>query len=290
MSGAGPVPRRPRVAVVVGSGGLKCAASIGAIEVLRREGVPIDVVVGCSGGAIFALWLANDARRDDAADVFARALGGLFDAIDLRSVARALLPKVFGFDPDGALLDDRRLNAVIRAHVGDARLEDAPVPLRIVATDAATGESVVLSRGPAFDALRASLAIPLVLPPWTVGDRRLVDGGLSNPLPIDVAIREGADLIVAMGFEDPIRPEVGSLAEMLANVTSVTVNQLLRAQFAFHALAHHAEVIPIMPEFDRPVGLRETARIPWLVERGRIAAEAQVPYLRRLLAAADATR
>jgi NTE family protein len=276
---------RPRVAIVVGSGGLKCAASIGAIEVLHAAGIPVELVVGCSGGSIFSYWLAQGWRQADAAGTFGRAIRGLFDAIDLRSVARALLPRMFGFDAGLALLDDRRLNAALRDFAGDDRFADLSVPLRIVATDAATGDTVVLSDGRIADALRASLAIPIVLPPWTVDGRRLVDGGLSNPLPIDVAMREGAEVIVAMGFEDPIRPDPGSLPEMLANVTSVTVNRLLRAQLAFHTLAHHAEVVPIVPEIDRPVGLRDVDEVPYLVERGRAAAEAQLPYLRRLLAA-----
>lgn len=277
--------RPPRVAVVVGSGGLKCAASIGAIEVLHAAGIPIELVVGCSGGAIFSYWLAHGWRHPDVAGAFGRAIRGLFDAVDLRSVARALLPRVFGFDAGMALLDDRRLNAALLDFAGGDRFADLRTPLRIVATDATTGDTVVLSEGRVADALRASLAIPIVLPPWTIDGRRLVDGGLSNPLPIDVAMREGAEIIIAMGFEDPIRPEVGSLAEMLANVTSVTVNRLLRAQLAFHTIAHHAEVVPIVPELSRPVGLRDAHEVPWLVEQGRAAARAQLPYLERLLAA-----
>jgi NTE family protein len=276
--------RPPGVAVVVGSGGLKCAASIGAIEVLHAAGIPVELVVGCSGGAIFSYWLAQGWRQADVAGTFGRAIGGLFDAIDLRSVARALLPRAFGFDPGLALVDDRRLNAALHELAGDDRFADLPVPLRIVATDAGTGDTVVLSEGRVVDALRASLAIPMVLPPWRIDGRRLIDGGVTNPLPVDVAMREGAGVIVAMGFEDPIRPEVASLPEMLANVTSVTVNRLLRAQLAFHTLAHHDEVVPIVPAIDRPVGLRDVHAVPWLVERGRDAARAQLPHLERLLA------
>ena len=62
------------------------------------------------------------------------------------------------------------------------------------------GEKVALSEGSLFDAIRASLAIPIIFPPWEVDGRLLIDGAVSDPLPIDVAIQDGADIIIAMGF------------------------------------------------------------------------------------------
>jgi len=275
---------RSRVAVVVGSGGLKCVAAIGAIGVLQRERVPIDMAVGCSGGSLCATWLARgggDAHEE--ADRFVGSLRGMFEHLDYRAIARALVPGIFSFDPDFALLDDRKVNAAIEAFARDETIERMTIPLRIVATDFATGEKVVLASGSLRDAIRASLAIPLMLRPWAIDGRRLVDGGASDPLPVDVAMREGADVILAMGFEEALQPEFRNALQLMLHLKSTTVNHLLRSQYAFYSASHHAEVIPILPEFGRRVGLNDIDQIPFLIRQGELAAEREVPYLRRLL-------
>jgi predicted acylesterase/phospholipase RssA len=82
------------------------------------------------------------------------------------------------------------------------------------------------------------------------GGRWLLDGCLSAPLPVDVAIKEGADLILAMGFESPYPRRIKSATRYAFQLNSIYTNNLLRANFAFHNLAHHTEILPILPEFD----------------------------------------
>lgn len=276
--------RRPRVAVVVGSGGLKCAAALGSIRVLRDAGVPIDLAVGCSGGSLCAVWLARGAESADRqAERFVSSLHGMFQSLDYRAVPRALMPRAFGFGPDFALLDDRKVNAAIRDFVGDGEFADLGLPLRIVATDFMSGDQVVLSSGSLADALRASIAIPMVLPPWRVGGRLLTDGGASDPLPVDVAMREGADVIIAIGFEESPQTEVSNLMQLVLQLKTTTVNHLLRSQLAFYSVAHHAEVIPMIPDLDRRIRLADADQIGYLIEQGEIAAKRELPYLKRLL-------
>lgn len=276
--------RRARVAFVIGSGGLKCAAALGAIRVLRDADVPIDLAVGCSGGSLCAVWLARGAEAGDRlAERFVSSLHGMFQSIDYRAVPRALMPRAFGFGPSFSLLDDRKLNAAIDDFVGGAQFSELGLPLRIVATDFSSGDQVVLSSGSLFDALRASMAIPMVLRPWEVDGRLLIDGGASDPLPVDVAMREGADIIIAMGFEESPQSEIGNLMQLVLHLKTTTVNHLLRSQLAFHSVAHHAEVIPIIPDLDRRIRLVDADQIGYLIEQGAAAARAQLPYLRRLL-------
>jgi NTE family protein len=170
---------------------------------------------------------------------------------------------------------------------GERTFADTTLPLHVSATDFRTGEKVVLTEGRIADAVRASIAIPLLLRAWNVGDRVLVDGGASNPLPVDVAIREGCDIILAMGFESQMTDDVRSFTNAIGRTSSIVVNHLLRATFAFYSTAHHAEVLPVMPVLDRDIGLTEVQHIPYLIEAGERAAEEQVPYLRRLLAASQ---
>ena len=279
-----PAARKPKIALVIGSGALKCVAAFGAVKVLQREGIVIDMVVGCSGGSFCAVWVAQGAGdANAAAERFTRGWDGSLDAVRYRRLPGAMFPSVFGVDRGFALLDDRRINAAVTGYVGEGRFEDTAIPLFLVATDLGSGEKVVLSEGRRSDAIRASIAIPLLLAPWPVGGRMLIDGGASEPLPIDVAMREGADIIIAMGFEEQLDTDVGTLLQQVMHLKSLTVNNLIRAQYAFYSLAHHAEVILLSPEFDRRIGLRALHHVPYLMSQGELAAEQQIPYLRRLL-------
>ena len=279
-------PRRPRVALVLGSGGVKCAAAVGVWKVLERERIPIDVVVGCSGGSIYA---AAYALGQDVEEVERGTLTmwrDLFGKLHVRSLLGVALPRLFGFSGRVGLLDDRRVQEVVWTVFGGRTFGQTRIPLHIVATDFDTGDKVVLDRGAVADAVRASIAFPLLLRPWEVDGRLLVDGGVSNPLHVDVAIREGCDVILALGFENGTGGEIGSLAGAIGRVTTIVTNHLLRSTFAFYSLAHHAEVIPMMPELEGRIGLTDAHRIPDVIAAGERIAEEQLPYLRRVLGAA----
>lgn len=275
--------RRPRVALVIGSGALKCAAALGLWKVLARENIPIDLTVGCSGGAIYASligmgWTVEAASRRNRelwADLFAR--------YDWRAIVRALLARWQPFDHDFGIVDDRRVNWVLAELYGEVRLEETRIPTFVVATDFLTGEKVVLSQGRLRDAVRASIAIPLALRPWTVDGRVLYDGGACDPLPVDVAVREGCDIIVAMGFEQTLAAAIRSPIDLVLQTSAITVKHLLRGTYAFYNLAHHAEVIPVLPDFDRRIGLGDVHLMDYIVTEGERAAERELPYLLRLL-------
>ena len=279
--------RRPRVAVVIGSGGVKCAAGMGMWKVLAREGVPVDVVVGCSGGSIYTAGMALGLDVHDSERRTHHMWRDLFNRFHKRSVLRVLFPRLLGFSERVGLLDDRRVGAVMDEVFGDARFEDCRIPLFVAATDYATGAKVTLDAGRVADAVRASVSLPLLLRAVEIDGRLLVDGGLSNPLPVDVAVREGCDVILAMGFENQA-PAVAHVGHALGRVSSIVTNHLLHSTYAFYSLAHHAEVIPVLPHVDRPVGITDADAVPWLIAAGERAMEAELPYLWRLLDAGAA--
>lgn len=283
----------PRLALVVGAGSVKCAAAVGLWRVLAREGIEPDLLVGCSGGAVFAAALALGHSPDECEALAARFFTReATSRPDRRALWRAAFPRLFGFDERWGLRDDRVLNAALGQAFGPRTFSDAPRRLLCTATDFHTGEQVVLEDGPVAEAVRASIAIPFAFPPWRVGGRLLVDGVLSDPLPVGVAVREGASVILAMGFEATYQTSVRSPGRFAFQVSSILTNNLLRAAFSFHGAAHHGEVVPIVPQFAERVGLFDTRRIPYVVREGERAAEEQLPYLRRLLAepAGAATR
>jgi NTE family protein len=282
---ATPPAHRKRVALVVGAGSVKCAAALGLWKVLQREGIKLDLLVGCSGGSLYTsvMALGNDI---DTCERLTRELWtpAITSKRDTRSLLAAVMPRLFGFDGRFGMIHDGPLGRALETAFGDSRFADATTPLRIVATDMHSGEKITLEDGLIRDAVRASIAIPYVWKPWRIGERWLLDGCMADPMPVDVAIREGADIILAMGFESPYPKRMRSATRFAFQVNSIYTNNLMRASYAFHNLAHHAEIIPIMPDFDRPVRLFDTDQFPYVIEQGMRATEAQLDYIQRMLA------
>lgn len=279
-------PARKRVALVIGSGGVKCAAAVGLQEAFADAGIPIDIVVGCSAGSIFAAATAlgwSTARTTE-------EVGRLWTSESAGHTRRfaflqAAFPRLFGFGAEFGFRDDRRLRARLRDAFGETTFAETRLPLFITATDFQTGEQVILGDGLLRDAMRASIALPFVFAPTRVNGRLLMDGFLSDPVPVNVAMQEGAGIIVAMGFESPRIHRISTPMRLALQLTGVMSNNLLRSRFAFHNVSHHSEVIPILPDFQgQRVNIFDTSRIPFVIEEGRREAQTHIPYMRRLLA------
>jgi NTE family protein len=271
-----------KVAVVVGSGGIKCAAVLGLWQALGREGIEISMAVGSSGGSIYAAMMAlgYDAATAEAktVDLWTPDLMSGYT-----SQLRAVQSGASRFTERSGLADGERLTRRLHDFFGERTFADALFPLYIISTDLYSGEQVVHNTGRVVDAIRASIAIPQLFPPQELGDRLLVDGAVSNPLPVDVAIKEGGEIVLAMGFEVPTRTRMRSYASVTAHFNSVYQNNILRATFAFSSLAHHGELIPILPQFEHPIGTFDSDQVPYIIEAGVSATEEALPYIRRLL-------
>lgn len=277
-----------RVAVVLGSGSVKCAAALGLLKVLDREGIAIDLIVGCSGGSLYAALIALGHSAAEAEEMTRRLwTRELTKRHNYRSFLSAVLPKMFGFSEQFGLVNDALIVDRLHAAFGESVFEDARIPLFLTATNFHNGEQAVFSQGPIVDAIRASIAIPYVFRPWKIGNQLYVDGFLSDPMPVGVAIKHGANVIVTMGFESAYQPRATSVLRFAFQLSSIMSNNLLRANYAFHNLAHHTEILPIIPQFRESIHLFDTDKIPYVIEEGERATEQQLPYLRRLLAAVE---
>lgn len=273
---------RQRVGLVVGSGGVKCAAAIGLLSVLQDEGIDIDIAVGCSGGSMYtamiALGYGPELMEEYTLNFWTPGI-----MKDYAANLSAFQSGKKRFTQTSGLVDDGPLYEVMKNSYGDHDFADAVIPLYLTATAFDNGEMVVIDSGPVADAVRASIAIPTIFPPWQIDGRLLMDGAASNPLPADVAIKHGADIILAMGFELDYRPRIRSLTAANTHLTSIYTNSLLRASFAFHTIAHHSEIIPVLPEFEKRVSMSDTHLIPYVIDEGRKAAAESVAYLKHLL-------
>jgi NTE family protein len=276
---------QPRLAVVLGSGGVRSIAGLGLLEALREAGLKPDLIVGCSAGAIFG---AVAAAGHDPAEGLALAMR-LWTAEITRTpqrlaVAKMVLPRIGGFDPDFALRDDRLVLDRLRQAFGQQTLESLPLPLRVTATDADTGETVELREGRVVDALRASIALPFMFSPKLIDGRRLTDGFLTNPLPVSAA--RDALTVVALGVEAPMPSRIDRPARLLARVTSTMTNSLMQARVAA-ARAEGMQLVTVIPKPHRRIGLFDTDAMPELVELGRQSAREALPAIYAALHAAD---
>lgn len=276
--------KRKKIALVIGAGSVKCAAALGMWKVLAAEDIHFDMIVGCSGGSLYAAAMALDFSLPEIAENTRRLWNrSVTEKRDWRSLAGMLLPGVFGFGNRFGMMSDGPMLQGLRAVFGTRTFADTTIPLYIAATDFASGESVALHQGSLVSALRSSIAIPFIWPAWEHEGRLLIDGAASNPLPVDIAIREGADIILALGFESPLPSHVKSISRYAFYINGLMTNSLFRSNFAFHNAVHHAEIIAILPEFERPVRLFDTDLIPYVIECGEAAMRQQVGYVKQLL-------
>lgn len=274
------------LAFVLGSGGVRSIAAMGIAERLAREGIRPDLIVGCSSGALFGAQIARG-MHGEAAVRMATTLWSaeLTQQRRWRAYLQLIAPRLAGFGTGFALRDDRLIAERIANAFGDARLEQLPTPLRVAATDAATGQPVVLTQGRLVDALRASMAVPIIFPSVPIGGRHLVDGVLSDPLPIAAAA--DARVVVSLGFQGSMPRRVNRLSRLVAQTSTTLINNLMQARTEA-AQAKGQKVIAIELDLDRHIGLWETSAMPYLFEAGWRAAEARLLDIVAALEAAQA--
>ena len=202
---AAPAVSRPLTAFVLSGGASLGAAQVGMLEALYERRIAPDFLVGTSVGALNAAFISS---RPKAIDTVTRVWLSLeredVFPVTLSSLAGGMCGRRNHLVPDGAL---RRL---VGRYLEFERLEDAPIPLHLVAFDVTNGCELLLSRGLAGDAVAASAAIPGVFPPVSTDGRRLIDGGVVNNTPISHAVELGAERIYVLPTQYPCRPLQGA--------------------------------------------------------------------------------
>lgn len=202
------------VALVLGSGGARGLAHIGAIEALEERGYTITSLAGCSMGSIIAGMYAAGQLKE---------AKEWFLSVDKQLILRMMDINLLS---SNSLVKGQRIIQELQKVVPDRPLEKLPIPCTIVASDLMHTEEVVFRTGSLFQAVRASISIPLFFSPVQMGERLLVDGGILNPLPLHVVERTEGDILVAMDISgkdsmpvnteyEPIDVE-GKLAEITA--------------------------------------------------------------------------
>ena len=199
------MPGAGKTALVLAGGGSLGAVQAGMLAALCDKGIAADFVVGASAGAINAGFFAANPTRDGA-----RALCAIWRAIRRADVMPVTARNALNlFLRRGYLFDNSALRALLARHIRYRRLEEAAMPVHVVASDILSGEEVVLSRGPTIEAILASAAISGVFPSVRIDGRELVDGGVANNTPISTAIRFGGHRVIVLPTGFACRPTAG---------------------------------------------------------------------------------
>lgn len=250
-----------KVALVLGGGSARGIAHLGVLKVLRREKIPVDLVVGTSVGslmgAVFALGLPLEPAIDTALH------------ITWKNLSDFVISRM-------GLLEGRDLEKIIGNSIDWKTFSDLKIPLAIITTDVDTGEEVVYTSGNLIKTIRASCSIPGVFIPARIDNRLLIDGGIKNTVPISVARSMQADFVIAVdvGFcikRGPIR----NIFQVIFQAVQIMGQELNNYQ----TMSADVAIRPDLGDLDQLAFYRASEAI----EKGEKAAEEALPQLIKLL-------
>ena len=270
----------PQIGLALGGGGVRGLAHIGVLKVLEREDVPIHFLTATSMGGLIGAAYATGLSASELE----------VEALRLANV-RQLLPLLDLSSPRRGLFQGNRLAEYIARQFGERSFDQLRLPVALVAVDINAGERVILQDGSVLEAVRATSAVPGLFPPVKRGDQLLVDGGVLDNLPADVARELGADIVIAVDVssdEQTVEPLYHS--RLVPPGLADTINVLWRTMLVMSREANRRsrEVgrpdLLIRPPIPTGVtiltGLRQAREI---VNAGEQAMARALPHLKEIL-------
>lgn len=258
--------RPPLLALVLSGGSARAFAHIGVIKVLEEAGIEPDIVVGSSAGSLVGV--AYGAGMN-AQQLMAAARS--FDAVALQdfvlpNLGLPLMPGELGF------IHGERLQAYVEQLVSNRPLEALPRRVAVVATDLQTGLPMAFTRGNTGLAVRASASVPGIFVPPSIEGRLYVDGQVSSPVPVTVAHRLGARIVIAVDATFPAeQAEISSTVGVLFQSFTIATQRIAGAELTLATLVIRPEIMS-----RGQLGLSDRE---WIMAAGEKAARAQLPAL-----------
>lgn len=190
----------PKVGLALSCGAAHGIAHIGVLKALVEESIPIDMIAGTSAGAVVGACYAKERSVVILEEI---TLG-----MDWKRVARLVDPNLMLLGK--GFLHGEKVKSLLRSIIGDVKFEDLEIPFAVVAADARNMEEIVINTGPVVEAVRASMSMPVIFTPVKWGNNFLVDGGVVNPMPVDVVRSMGAEIVIGVDvlcMGQPGKPE-----------------------------------------------------------------------------------
>lgn len=253
---------RPKVAVVLSGGGAKGVAHVRALKVIEEAGIPIDMIVGTSMGSLVGGLYASGYTTHQLDSIVSSMdwMDILMDKVDRSQRSLALKQKIENFivhaefekSPfevlEGGLLKGNSVSYLLSEltadHLTPMNYDDLPIPFACVATDITKNKEIVMHHGILAESLRSSMAIPGVFPPVKLDSMVLVDGGLKNNFPVDVARQMGADYVigVSVAAEGMNYDELNSTVDVLMQVLDVVCANKVEENIKSSSIFMHVDV------------------------------------------------
>ncbi len=260
----------PKIGIALGSGGAKGLAHIGVLKTLEAHQIPIDYIAGSSIGALLGAYYA--AHRD------IKKLEELILNFNRRKGF-----ELFDFTVKGGLFKGKKTEKFIAEILEGAGFDTLKIPFTAVATDINTAESVILSKGNIVKAIRASASVPAFYQPITYQEKLLADGGLSNPVPVDVVKEMGADITIGVNLDTVYLEKMLKDMPALSKVPVHSIN-ILRHNLATQSVKT-ADVV-ISPKDTFRIGLLgwsyffDNNKARQIIRVGEEAAEKAIPDIK----------
>ncbi len=254
------------VALVLGGGGSKGIAHIGAVEVLEENNTPIDLIVGSSAGsAIGAFYADGQSSKEINKKLSSLSIWDVLDPSIVDSMQVLVATKGF--------VKGNSYKEFLTKNISVKNIEDLKIPLVAVTTDINNSELYLIRTGSIAEAVNASSAIPPVFSPVELDGRVLVDGGVMEPVPVRVAMRYNPKMIISVDISSPPpKTKIHNMPQLLYQANWIYYYELARMQ---SLLAD----IDIHPDLDGH-GIFEDHRKSDLYQAGRKAAIAQLPKIK----------
>ena len=256
------VPNRPKVAILLAGGVARGFAYLGVLQELTEAGVPIDLIVGTSAGAMVSGLYTSGYSFETVNKIFARMARHQNELVGVNFPFTQSLLEIAGFE------------RVYRALVNDSQIETASPPLAIMATELRPTTSTPILKGNLTDTVRASISLPLVFPVATLEGRNFVDGGLRNPFPVDVARSLGADFVISARGKSEGKTKPEGLIDVISFVVWTVTGSSTPIQFDAS--------VPVKTFDTQYFDFTQASE---LIARGREEARAALPKLLEALAA-----
>lgn len=257
----------PKIGLALGSGSAKGIVHIGVLKVLEKHDIPIDYVAGSSIGAVIGAYYANNPTIT--------ALEELIYKISERK-----LTSVIDLAMKGGIIKGDKIEKLLEETLGGATFESMKIPFAAVATDMANADVVALTHGNLIKAIRASISIPGFLIPVELDNRILADGGLSNPVPVDVVSKMGADITIGVNLDTLYSKDELVKIPPLRQIPSRSIN-ILRHHLALKSTRTSDIVISPLVE-SGIISWRDfftKAKLEEFISEGERAAEKAVPQI-----------
>ena len=259
-----PVPPKPaRIAVVLGGGGSKGFAHIGVLKVLEAQKIPNHMVVGTSAGRLVGSLYASGKT-----------------AFELQGIAMKMdADNVIDYDWKiwkGGLIKGEKLENFINLNIQNTPIEKLKISFYAVATNAATGEEVVFARGNTGMAVHASCSVPGVFQPFKIGNSTYMDGGVVSPVAVDVARRNGADIVIAVDISGGINTDVpDGIIDTMRKSLSIMYARIAEYQIK------NADIV-IRPNM-KNIGSTDMNKFNEAIFEGEKAASAKMPEIQKII-------